>query len=285
MRPLDDPSDQQIVRVFSVSSGKGGVGKSNVVINLALAMGKLGRQVLIVDADLGLANIDVLLGLNPQYNISHVLTGKKTVTDVLIEGPGGITIMPASSGVQELTQLSMEQKVLFLDLLETIPLRFDVLIIDTGAGISDTVLYFNLMAQEKIVVLTPEPTSLTDGYALIKVLYQKHGERYFRILVNNVEEERQAKTIYGQISRVADHFLDGISLDYVGAIPRDAHVPKAVMHQRALLDAYPKAPASQAFITVAQRLLRSPVPLDHGSIKLFWRKLLGVPQGEEAKWE
>ncbi len=267
---------QNIVRVFSVSSGKGGVGKSSIVINLALAMRTMGKKVLIVDADLGLANIDVLLGLNPRYNISHVISGQKNITDILVEGPQGIVIMPASSGVQELTQLTAEQKILFLDLLESLPMHFDILIIDTGAGISDTVLYFNLMAQEKIVVLTPEPTSLTDGYALIKILYQRHGERFFRILVNNVEDEKQGKTIYGQISKVADHFLDGISLDYIGSIPKDPYLQRSVMQQKALLEAYPKAPASQAFLRVAKRLIENPPSIEQGTIKLFWQRLLGT---------
>ncbi|MGC8720762.1 MAG: MinD/ParA family protein [Thermodesulforhabdaceae bacterium] len=276
IKPAVTTGLNNMIRVFSVSSGKGGVGKTNVVINLAIAMSKLGRRVLILDADLGLANVDVLLGLNPQYNISHVLKGQKKLSDILVEGPGGITIMPASSGVQELTQLSLDQKVMLLDLLESIPVNFDVFMIDTGAGISDTVLYFNLMAQEKIVVLTPEPTSLTDGYALIKVLFQKHGERYFRILVNNAEDENQAKAIYKQISKVADHFLDGISLDYAGSIPKDPHIPKAVMHQKPVIELFPKALSSQAFRQIAQRLLNSPPQMDHGSVKLFWKKLLGV---------
>jgi len=275
-KPVDNPREENMIRVFSVSSGKGGVGKSNVVINLAIAMSKLGKKVLILDADLGLANVDVLLGLNPQYNISHVLKGQKKLPDILVQGPSGITIMPASSGVQELTNLSVEQKVMFLDLLESIPTKFDVFMIDTGAGISDMVLYFNLMSQEKIVVLTPEPTSLTDGYALIKVLFQKHGERYFHILVNNVEDENQAKTIYKQISRVADHFLDGISLNYIGSIPKDIHVPKAIMHQKAVIELFPKAPASQAFINIAKRLLNTQPQIDYGGVKLFWKKLLGV---------
>jgi flagellar biosynthesis protein FlhG len=275
-KPVDNPREENMIRVFSVSSGKGGVGKSNIVINLAIAMSKLGKKVLILDADLGLANVDVLLGLNPQYNISHVLKGQKKLPDILVQGPSSITIMPASSGVQELTNLSVEQKVMFLDLLESIPTKFDVFMIDTGAGISDMVLYFNLMSQEKIVVLTPEPTSLTDGYALIKVLFQKHGERYFHILVNNVEDENQAKTIYKQISRVADHFLDGISLNYIGSIPKDIHVPKAIMHQKAVIELFPKAPASQAFINIAKRLLNTQPQIDYGGVKLFWKKLLGV---------
>ena len=235
------------VRVMSVSSGKGGVGKSNVVINLSVAFDRLGLRTLIMDADLGLANIDVLLGLTPKYNMSHVLSGQKRLEEVLVDGPGGVKIMPASSGVQELTRLTDEQKLLFLELLDELETDIDVLLIDTGAGISDTVLYFNLAAHERIIVVTPEPTSLTDAYALIKVLYSKHGERHFRILVNLAANESMGKSIFAKLSKVADHFLDGLSLDYLGTIPHDTSVTKSVMQQRPVLEAFPETQASKAF--------------------------------------
>ncbi|SFM47383.1 MinD/ParA family protein [Thermodesulforhabdus norvegica] len=264
------------VRVISVSSGKGGVGKSNIVINLALALDRMGKRVMILDADLGLANVDVLLGLNPKYNISHVLSGEKELTDIIVKGPGNVLIMPASSGVQELTRLSQDQKILLMDLFESLPMEFDVFFIDTGAGISDMVMYFNMVAHEKIVVFTPEPTSLTDGYALIKVLYQRYGERYFRVLVNNVDGEKQARTIFSQISKVADYFLDGISLDFLGFIPRDENLGKSVMKQRPLLELFPNSPASKAFMTVAERLLRLSPPVEQGTVRIFWKRLLNV---------
>ena len=241
------PAPHRPVRVMAVGSGKGGVGKSNVVINLALAFDRMGLRVLVMDADLGLANIDILLGLTPKYNLSHVLNGQKKLDEVLVNGPGGVKILPASSGVQELTRLTDEQKLLFLELLDNLETDIDVLLIDTSAGISDTVLYFNLAAHERIIVITPEPTSLTDAYALIKVLYSRHGERHFRVLVNSAANESMGKAIFAKISKVADHFLDGLSLDYLGTIPHDISVPKAVMQQRPCLEAFPEAPASQAF--------------------------------------
>ncbi len=270
------PALQKPVRVLAVSSGKGGVGKSNVVINLAMAFDRMGQKVLIMDADLGLANIDVLLGLTPQYNLSHVLNGQKRIEEVLVKGPGGIRIMPASSGVQELTKLTDEQKLLLLELLDGIETDIDILLIDTSAGISDTVLYFNLAAHEKIVVVTPEPTSLTDAYALIKVLYSKFGERHFRLLVNSVTGEAAGKAIFAKISKVADHFLDGLSLDYLGAIPYDAAVPKAVIQQKALLEVFPNAPASKAFMTIAENICRTQPSVNQGTIQFFWKRLLNV---------
>lgn len=272
--PLTSP--QESIRVMTVSSGKGGVGKTNVVVNLAVAFDRLGKRVLIMDADLGLANVDLLLGLTPKYNISHVLSGEKLFKEVLVNGPGRIRIMPASSGVQQLTELTDEQKLHFLNIMDEVDSEIDVLLIDTGAGISDTVLYFNLAAQERIVVVTPEPTSLTDAYALIKVLYTRHGERSFRILANQVSDEREGKSIFANISKVADHFLDGLSLDYVGAIPKDIHVPKAVMQQKPLLELFPRAPAARAFLEVAMRIQKTPPELKQGTIQFFWRRLLNV---------
>jgi flagellar biosynthesis protein FlhG len=274
---IKTPHAEQAIRVIAISSGKGGVGKSSVVVNLALALDRLGKRVLIMDADLGLANIDILLGLAPKYNISHVLDGSKRLEDVLVQGPGMVRVMPASSGVQELTKLTDDQKLLFLEMLDGLETEIDILLIDTGAGISDTVVYFNLAAQEKIVLVTPEPTSLTDAYALIKVLYTRHEERHFKILTNVVKDEAAGKAIFAKISKVADHFLDGLSLDYLGAVPYDPCMPKAVMQQKPLLELFPQAPAAKAFVGLANKLQKTPPPhLNHGNIQFFWKRLLHV---------
>ncbi|RPJ08092.1 MAG: flagellar synthesis regulator FleN, partial [Deltaproteobacteria bacterium] len=235
---------------------------------------RLGKRVLIMDADLGLANIDILLGLTPRQNIGHVLEGKKRLREVLVDGPGNVRIMPACSGVQELTRLTDDQKLLLLEMLDELESEIDVLLIDTGAGISDTVLYFNLAAQEKIVVVTPEPTSLTDAYALIKVLYTRHGERHFKILTNSVEDESKGKAIFAKISKVADHFLDGISMDYLGSIPYDPNITKAVIQQRAFLEVFPQSVAAKAFMLLAQRIQKSPPHVNHGTVQFFWKRLL-----------
>ena len=249
---------QKPVRVIAVSSGKGGVGKSNVVINLSVALDRLGLRALIMDADLGLANIDILLGLTPKYNMSHVLSGQKRLEEVLVDGPGRVKIMPASSGVQELTRLTDDQKLLFLELLDGLETDIDVLLIDTGAGISDTVLYFNLAAHERIIVVTPEPTSLTDAYALIKVLYSKHGERHFRILVNMAANESMGKFIFAKLSKVADHFLDGLSLDYLGTIPHDTSVTRSVLQQRAFTRGFSRSTSVQGVHADSQDYLQDP---------------------------
>ena len=183
-------------RVISVGSGKGGVGKTNVVANLAYAFTRLGKKVLVLDADLGLANIDVLLGLTPKFTIQHLLNRQKSIFEVLTPGPGGMSILPASSGVLELVDLEESQKIFLLSELDQVADTVDLLLIDTGAGISSNVLYFNLAAEESIVVVTPEPTSITDAYALIKVLSTKYKKERFTILINSAQNSQEAKEAF-----------------------------------------------------------------------------------------
>src|SRR3990172_5870955 len=231
-------------RVISVSSGKGGVGKTNSVANLAIAFSRLGKRVLLLDADLGLGNLDVLLGLAPRFNIGHLLRGEKTIEEVLVDGPEGVKILPASSGVQELTDLSTEERLLLASHLEGLESLFDIMIIDTGAGISSNVLFFNVAAQEIMVVVTPEPTSITDAYALMKVLLHKHGERRFKLLVNEVKTRKEGIEVYRKISLAAERFLS-ISVEYLGSVLLDENVSRSVIRQKAVMELYPQTKASQ----------------------------------------
>jgi flagellar biosynthesis protein FlhG len=264
------------LRTMAITSGKGGVGKTNVVVNLALELARLGRKVLLIDADLGLANVDVVLGLAPQYSIHDVIQGEKTLQEVVVEGPLGIKILPASSGVSELAQLSNDEKLMILQELDAYDTDADTVLIDTAAGISDMVLYFNTAAQERVVVATGEPTSLTDAYALIKVLFTKRQERRFKILVNNVPDARSAKEVYRKLAMAADHFLGGLSLDYLGFIPTDPAVNKSVMQQKALVEAFPSSPAAQAIKRLAIDMVNMPVEQTSGNIKFFWRRLVNM---------
>ncbi len=275
--PLQHNQPDKAVRVIAVTSGKGGVGKTNVVANLALALTNAGRQVLVWDADLGLANMDVLLGLKPEYNITHLLEGEKTLDEILVQGPGGFSIMPASSGIQELSHLGEGQKMRLLAELDEYELDLDFLLIDTGAGISSNVMYFNLAAQERIVVVTPEPTSITDAYALIKVMSTKYNEKRFKILPNMVSGAKEAKAVFSLLAAVADQHLSSISMDFIGYITRDEYVLKAVRQQKAVLDAYPSSDAGRCFLDVAKNILRQQPQNDlDGNIKFFWRRLLKV---------
>jgi flagellar biosynthesis protein FlhG len=282
---LRKPS-QHPVRVISVTSGKGGVGKTNIVANLALALTLMGKTVLVMDADLGLANVDVLLGLNPQYNVHHVFSGEKNLSEVIIKGPGGFWVMPASSGVQELTALSKEQKLILLSELDSLDQRIDFLLIDTGAGISSNVIYFNIAAQEKIVVVTPEPTSLTDAYATIKVLARRYQERHFEILINSASDEKEAKAIYRKLGIAADRFLGSLSLDYLGFIPYDENIPMAVARQKAVIEAYPGSPSSRTFVGLARNISEMPMPTRMcGNISFFWHRLLTLQNSGEDSYE
>ncbi len=265
--------------VLSVTSGKGGVGKTNVVANLAFAFTQMGKRVLVLDADLGLANIDILLGLTPRYTIEHFLNRKKYFSDILVKGPGGMSIMPASSGVLDLVDLNESQKIALLNEIDLIGESIDILLIDTGAGISSNVMYFNMAAQASIVVATAEPTSITDAYALIKVLSTKFGKKDFMILVNLVKDAEEASDVFRTISRVADRFLESLSIDYLGFIPVDEKLPLAVRHQQPVLELYPKAPSSQSFVDLAKLLSERPLRnRDYGSVQFFWKRLLHCDQ-------
>ncbi|RLB90955.1 MAG: flagellar synthesis regulator FleN [Deltaproteobacteria bacterium] len=266
---------QSFPRVISVTSGKGGVGKTNIVGNLAIAFKMLGKRVLILDGDLGLANIDIIFGLNPAYNIKHVISGERDLADVIVNGPRGIRIIPAGSGLHELVHLSQGEKLNLLNEFDRLDEAFDIFLIDTGAGISSNIMYFNMASEERIVVVTSEPTSTTDAYALMKVLFKKYGTNTFKLLVNMVESTRDAKSVFLNLSNAVEHFLSDISLEYLGFVPKDENVERAVKQQRAVIECYPESASSKEFHELACRLLASSKDMaSDGNIKFFWRKLI-----------
>jgi len=263
------------LRVIAVTSGKGGVGKSNVVVNLGLALAQMGQKVLLIDADLGLANLDILLGLSPSFTIHDLLSLRRSLSEVMVDGPEGIKILPASSGIPELADLDKHQKMFLLGELDDYSENIDVVLIDTGAGISRNVLFFNIAAQERIVVANNEPTSITDAYALIKVLASQHRENHYRLLVNGLAKPQDGEMVYRTMLRVTERFLGGISLDYLGFIPYDEAIPKAVLKQQPVLTLFPRARVSRSFNSLAKRLWDLSAPPGMGSnIKFFWRRLL-----------
>jgi flagellar biosynthesis protein FlhG len=272
-------TDQQGIRVISVTSGKGGVGKSNVVSNLAIALSAQGKKVLLIDADLGLGNLDVLLGLSPAYNLNDVLNGEKSIMDILIDGPAGIKIIPAGSGVQELTSLGQHQKLKLLDELDMLEEQFDILIVDTEAGISENVTYFTVAAQEIFVVVTPEPTSITDAYALIKLLATRYSEHHFKVLVNMAKDSEDALEVFRKLANVAGRFLD-ISLDYLGCVVKDEKVVEAVKRQKAVTELFPDSEAAQCFSTIAKRVIENKRQgRVKGNIQFFFRRMLDSSGG------
>ena len=261
-------------RVIAVTSGKGGVGKTNIVANLGYAFTRLGKKVLILDADLGLGNLDVLLGLAPKYNLSHVLTGEKSISEIMVEGPGQLLILPAASGIQELTQLSKQQKVQILRELDAVIDRVDLLLIDTAAGISSNVMDFNVIAQEIIVVVSPEPTAITDAYALMKVLALKYAEKNCQVIVNLASTAQQGSEVFRQLNLVTERFLD-MRIAYVGSVLFDANVTNGIKQQKLVSDLFPDTCASKCFQDLARKLIaQPPAQRPEGDSHFFWHHLI-----------
>jgi flagellar biosynthesis protein FlhG len=261
-------------RVVAVSSGKGGVGKTNVVANWAVALGRSGKRVLVLDADLGLGNLDVLLGLVPRHTIEHALSGVCTLKEICLEGPAGIQVLPASSGVPHLTSLTESQQLVIQEQLEELAAGMDVLLIDTGAGISPNVTFFASSAHEIVIVVTPEPTSLTDAYALIKVLTRRYRERRFKVLVNQARGPREAAEVFRRLDTAVDRFLQ-VAVEPIGYVPHDDYVTLAVMRQKAVADLFPDSPAAQAFARLAGQVMQWPLPdLPKSSVQLLWRRMI-----------
>ena len=273
------------VKVIAVASGKGGVGKSNVSINLATCMAANGHNVMLLDADLGLANIDVLLGLRPIYNLSHVLDGERTLDEILMTGPGGIQVIPASSGMQHMAELSPAEHVGVVRAFSELSYDVDTLIIDTAAGISDSVVTFSRAAQEIVVVVCDEPASITDAYALIKLLNQRYGINRFRVLANMVQSTQEGRNLFAKISKVTDSYLD-VMLDFCGIIPFDEFIRKSVRKQRAVSELFPRSRSAQAFKNLARKADNWPLAASAGGhLEFFVERLIqyGVTDQEVVK--
>jgi len=263
------------VQVIAVTGGKGGVGRSSVSVNLGIALSQMGRRVVLMDADLGLANIDVLLGLTAGLNISDVLAGECSLRDILVDGPGGIRIVPASSGIQRMTNLSQMEHAGLISAFSELGDDVDVLIVDTAAGISESVVTFLRASQELLLVVNDEPTSITDAYALIKLMNRDYDTHRFRVLANMVTSEQEGKALYDKLYRVTERFLD-VALHYAGSIPLDDAVRKAVRRQKAVLELYPSAKASNAFRDLARKVNHWPLPsTPRGHLEFFVERLLG----------
>lgn len=263
-------------RVFAVTSGKGGVGKTNTVANLAAALARKQKKVLLMDADLGLANLDLFLGVKPRYTLADFFAGNMRLADIIITTPLGVSLLPGGSGIQEVTALSDEQKIAFLTELDALTHDIDLVLVDTGSGISDTVTYFATAAQEIIVVVTPEPSSMTDAYALLKVLVSRHHEKRFWVLANSVDGEIGARRLYDTLSRTAVRFLN-TSLDFLGWVPWDQELRRAVSHGQIVSANSADSPSARAFSSIADRLLQHAAeePRVKGNLQFFFRRVLG----------
>ncbi|MBP7547308.1 MAG: MinD/ParA family protein [Corallincola sp.] len=280
---LRSMNKSRLVKVIAVTGGKGGVGKTNVTINTAVALAELGKRVLVLDADLGLANCDVLLGLRAEKNLSHVLSGECELEEILVEGPKGIMIVPAASGTQSMVELTPAQHAGLIRAFSELRTPCDVLLIDTAAGISDMVLSFSRAAQDVMMVVCDEPTSITDAYALIKILSREHGVFRFKIVANMARSLREGQELFAKLTKVTDRFLD-VALELVATIPFDENVRKAVRRQQVVTDAFPRSAASLAFRTLAARAMTWPVPAQpSGHLEFFIEQLIGRPAPEREE--
>ncbi len=271
------------VKVIAVCSGKGGVGKTNVASNIAVALGSRGRNTCLLDADLSLANVDVLLGLQPRFNLSHVVEGEAELADTILRGPRNIRIVPASSGSFCMTDLPSAAQVGIIQAFSELRNQPEVLIVDTAAGISPKVARFVQAAQHPVVVVRDEPASLTDAYALIKVFSQHYGVSRFHVVTNQCRTTREGRALYGKLARVTDSYLD-VVLRHLGDVPQDDYLVKAVQEQRAVVDAYPRSAAGEAFQRIAANIDAMPAAREaSGGIEFFLERLLMAETASRGK--
>ncbi len=274
MSDLADVTSLKPVKVIAVTGGKGGVGKSNVSVNLAIGLCQLGHKVMLLDADLGLANVDIMLGLKTQKNLANVLQGECDLSDIILEGPYGLQIVPASSGTKSMSELSSIEHAGIIQAFNDIGHNIDFLIIDTAAGITDMVVNFIQAAQEVLAVVCDEPTSITDVYALMKVLNKDHNIVRFHVLANMVKTSQEGRELFATLSGVCNRFLD-VTLNYLGSIPFDDNVRMSVKKQKPLLDAFPRSPASIAIKSLAKKVQQWPQPKNaSGNIEFFMERLI-----------
>lgn len=250
-------------RVITVTSGKGGVGKSNVSVNLAIQFKKLGKRVIIFDADFGLANVEVIFGIVPKFNMFDMIYSNKEITDILTQGPLGIEFISGGSGVQELLKLDKQQLAYMIEKLYDLDRLADIIIIDTGAGISDSVLDFVAASSEVLLVTTPEPTAITDAYAVLKAMKKRHdnlADKTINLLVNRVEYQGEGKEIFDKLNKVTNRYLD-VSLKNIGSLPNDRSLVKAVVEQKPVTILFPKSSIARGFEVLADHMING-TPVD-----------------------
>lgn len=265
------------VQVLAITGGKGGTGKTTVAVNLATALAQAGRRVLLLDGDLGLASVDVLLGLTPTCTLEQVIRGEASLEEIIQHTAEGVSVIPSSSGVARMARLKPSEHAAIVRGVAALPADYDTLIVDTAPGLSESVLTFCQAAQRQLIVLRNEPASLTDAYALIKVLSRERQLKNFHVLVNMARNATDAQNLFKRLQRVTDRYLE-VALEYVGEIPDDNDVARSVRTQRTVLAAFPSGPAARAYRRLAQDVQRWPAPAQpSGRLEFFFERLLARP--------
>lgn len=262
------------VQVIAITGGKGGVGKTNVAVNLGVALAQRGQRTMLLDADLGLANVDVLLGLQPRQTLAQVLAGECELEDVIVAGPAGLLVVPAASGVAGMADLPPSAYGGLINAFGQLSGELDVLLVDTAAGVSEGVMSFARAAQEVLVVVCDEPASMADAYALIKLLSRQHGVSRFRVLANMVRRSRDGRELFAKLLAVCDRYLD-VVLEFAGVVPFDDYLRKAVQRRQPLLEAFPRSPAAFALRQLAEQVERWPRACGaSGHLEFFFERML-----------
>ena len=271
-------SQPKPVKTIAITGGKGGVGKTNVAVNVSMALAANGHKVMLLDADFGLANVDVQLGLSPEYDLSHLIAGERNLEEIIVDGPRGIKIIPASSGIASMADLTQLEHAGVIRAFSELSYDVDYLIVDTAAGISNAVVSFCRASHDVIVVVCDEPASITDAYALIKVLNREHGVDHFHVLANMARSAREGHELYNKLALAADHFLDA-TLSFLGVVPADERLRKAVQQQHAVVDLYPGSQSARAFKKIAADVEKWPgAQSAGGQLEFFVERLINTEQ-------
>src|ERR1700761_7530159 len=276
---LADLNAARPVKVIAVTGGKGGVGKTTVSANLAVSIAAAGRQVMLVDADLGMANVDVLLGLHTRFHLGHVVSGQCTLEDAIVTGPHGLQIVPAASGIKRMATLSPAEHAGIIRAFSDLYHQVEVLVVDTAAGLNDSVMTFSQAAHHVLVVVCDEPASITDAYALIKVLSREHGVQRFQILANQTRRAGEGPALFQKISKVCDRFLN-VGLEFAGSIPFDDYLRRSVQRHTAVVEAYPSSISSVALKNLASKADKWSAPQGaRGHLEFFVERMMGTRMG------
>ncbi len=275
-------SKNKPVRVIAVASGKGGVGKTNVSVNVGISLVQMGQRVVLMDADMGLANVDILLGVYPKFNLSHVLAGEKTLNEIMVTSPSGLKLIPGASGIQKMTELSTIEQAAVIRAFSEIDQQIDVLIVDTAAGISSGVVNFSRACQEIIIVVCDEPTSLTDAYAFIKLLHRDYGCNSFHVITNMVQSLQHGRALFQKLNKVTDNYLD-VTLQFAGAVPYDEYLRQSVQKQMPVVLGFPRSKSAQAMKSIAAKIDSWPLKMQAGGyIEFFIERMVKYVQKDTA---